>query len=69
MHKKDFGLGGEREWRILTLANTEQTKADRLFKFNPRDIRRIFVGPRVSGSGLEFIRSAVKASGQYWTVL
>lgn len=59
----------EGEWRILMLANEEQTTAERLIRFDPRDIRRVFVGPRVSDDDLDTIRSVVRGFGHDWTII
>jgi len=48
----------EREWRLLLLANTEQTTAERIVRFERSAITRIFLGPRISRSNEDEIRSA-----------
>ena len=67
--RKTLDWQDEGEWRILMLASEEQTTNERLVHFEPRDIRRVFVGARVSVEQLDKIRNLVKKSGHDWTVI
>lgn len=48
----------ECEWRLLLLAASEQTKQDRLYKFERTAITRVFLGPRITQKDEGLIREA-----------
>lgn len=40
----------EREWRVFTLSTRPLSTSQRLLRFQPEDIRRVFCGPRMSAN-------------------
>lgn len=59
----------ECEWRILMLADKEQSKADRMFGFPADNIRRIFLGPRISPNDRKQILEIGRQHIRDWSVI
>ena len=59
----------EEEWRILMLADNEQRSTDRHFSFPARNVRRIFLGPRISEVHRAKIKDIALHREADWSVL
>jgi|SRR5579871_278404 len=58
----------EEEWRILMLAVTHQSREDRLFAFPSENVRRVFLGPRISQAHRSKIEEICRQQGA-WSVI
>jgi hypothetical protein len=54
----------EHEWRLLLLANREQSQRDRTVPFERAAITRVFLGPRISPEGESRIRAAATSHAE-----
>jgi len=59
----------EEEWRILMLANSEQKPTDRQFSFPTRNVRRIFLGPRIREIDRATIKDIALHRDADWSIL
>jgi hypothetical protein len=66
--RKTLDWRDEREWRVLILANEEQTTESRKLFFASSNIRRIFLGPRISGADRDNIHEISRAKNADWGI-
>jgi Protein of unknown function (DUF2971) len=66
--KKSIAWESEREWRILMLSAKNQSAEDRKLRFERTDVKRIFLGPRVTESDAALIHEFAKREAHKWSV-
>lgn len=59
----------EEEWRILMVAISPQSNEERRFEFAPSNVRRIFLGPRISETHRAKIHDVARPHLEHWGVL
>jgi hypothetical protein len=59
----------EREWRVFSLSTQPLTTSQRLIAFEPRDVRRVFCGPRMNSDLRRELGVVASESANAWALI